>query len=119
MHMPAKKPSGSTGWIDPDDAPELTAEMLAQAEVFKGDRFVRRGPGRPKAEVTKEKISVRLDPDVLARLREAGTGWQSRINVVLRKELALGVLITSHDERGAAASRRRIGRRRRLYHSWS
>jgi hypothetical protein len=53
MHMPAKKRSGSIGWIDPDDAPELTAEMLAGAEVFKGDRFVRRGRGRPKAEVTK------------------------------------------------------------------
>ena len=72
-----------------DDAPELTAEMLAEAEVFTGERFVRRGPGRPKAEVTKEKISVRLDPDVLARLREAGPGWQSRINVVLRKALGL------------------------------
>jgi len=88
--MPAKKCSGSTGLIDPDDAPELTAAMLAEAEVFEGDRFVRRGPGRPKAEVTKEKISVRLDPDVLARLREAGPGWQSRINVVLRKALGLG-----------------------------
>ena len=57
--MPAKRRSGSTGWIDPDNAPELTAEMLAEAEVFKGDRFVRRGPGRPKAEMTKEKISGR------------------------------------------------------------
>jgi uncharacterized protein (DUF4415 family) len=63
--------------------------MLAEAEVFKGDRFVRRGPGRPKAEVTKEKISVRLDPDVLARLREGGPGWQSRINSVLRKALGM------------------------------
>jgi uncharacterized protein (DUF4415 family) len=90
MHMPAKKRSGSTGWTDPDDAPELTTAMLAEAEVFKGDRFVPRGPGRPKAEVTKEKISVRFDADVLARLREAGPGWQSRINVVLRKALGLG-----------------------------
>ncbi len=48
--------------------------------MFKGDRFVRHGPGRPKAEVTKEKISVRLGPDVLVRLRESGAGWQSRIN---------------------------------------
>ena len=86
--MPVKK-RDSTGWIDPDDAPELTAEMLSEAEVFSGDRFLRRGPGRPKAEVTKEKISVRLDADVLARLRESGPGWQSRINAILRK--ALGV----------------------------
>jgi uncharacterized protein (DUF4415 family) len=37
----------------------------------------------------KEQISVRLDPDVLAKLREAGPGWQSRINVLLRQALQL------------------------------
>jgi uncharacterized protein (DUF4415 family) len=104
MHMRAKKRSGSTGWIDPDEAPELTAELLAEAEVFKGDRFVRRGPGRPKAEVTREKISVRLDPDVLARLREEGPGWQSRINVALRKALGLaGVAAGTPPTRAAGA----------------
>ncbi len=87
--MRAKKDSGSTEWIDPDDAPVLTDAFMARAEVFEGDRFVRRGPGRPKAAVTKEQINVRLDPDVLARLREAGPGWQSRINAMLRKALGL------------------------------
>jgi uncharacterized protein (DUF4415 family) len=114
--MPAKKRSGSTGWIDPDDAPELTAEMLAEAEVFKGDRFVRRGPGRPKAEVTKEKISVRLDADVLARLREAGPGWQSRINVVLRKALGLGGAAAGTrptPTAGAGLAQHRVGARAR------
>jgi uncharacterized protein (DUF4415 family) len=89
MHMPTKKPAGSPEWIDPDDAPELTTEMLAESEVFEGDAFVRRGRGRPKAAATKEQISVRLDPDVLAALRAAGPGWQSRINVLLRQALQL------------------------------
>ena len=89
--MRAKKSVGSTEWTDPDDAPELTDAMMADAEVFEGDRFVRRGPGRPKAVVTKEQINVRLDPDVLARLRESGPGWQSRINAILREALALDV----------------------------
>jgi len=40
--------------------------------------------------VTHVKISVRLDADVLARLREAGPGWQSRINALLREALGLG-----------------------------
>jgi uncharacterized protein (DUF4415 family) len=75
--MPAKKRSGSTVWIDPDDAPELTADRLAEAWAFKGEQFLCRGPGRPKAEMTKQKISLRLDPDVLARLREGGPGRQS------------------------------------------
>src|SRR5271166_3587817 len=87
--MRAKKNTGSNEWTDPDDAPELTAAFVAKAEVFEGDRFVRRGPGRPKAAVTKQQINVRLDPDVLARLREGGPGWQSRINAILRKALGL------------------------------
>ncbi len=92
--MLTKKLPGSEGWTDPDDAPRLTAAMLDDAELFDGTVFVRRGRGRPKAEVTKEQISVRLDPDVLARLREAGPGWQSRINILLRQALEL--------DRGAA-----------------
>jgi uncharacterized protein (DUF4415 family) len=116
MHMPAKKRSGSTSWIDPDDAPELTAAMLAEAEVFKGDRFVRHGPGRPKAEVTKEKISVRLDADVLARLREDGPGWQSRINGVLRKALGLGGVAAGTlpaRTAGAGLAKHRVGAKAR------
>ena len=112
--MPVKK-RVSTGWTDPDDAPELTAEMLAEAEVFRDDHFVRRGPGRPKAAVTKEKISVRLDPDVLARLRESGPGWQSRINAVLRKALGMeGAAAGGWGTRGAAAALRNVRVVRRL-----
>ena len=39
----ASEKHASSGWTNPDDAPELTDDMLAEAEVFKGDRFVRRG----------------------------------------------------------------------------
>jgi uncharacterized protein (DUF4415 family) len=88
--MPTKNASTSPEWTDPDDAPELTEAMLKDAEYFHGDTFVRRGPGRPKSESAKEQISVRLDPDVLAKLREAGPGWQSQINGLLRQALGLG-----------------------------
>lgn len=40
--------------------------------------------GRPKAEVTKERISIRLSPDVLERFRSTGTGWQTRVDAALR-----------------------------------
>jgi uncharacterized protein (DUF4415 family) len=99
--MRAKKNAGSTEWVDPDDAPELTDAMIAEAEVFEGDRFLHRGPGRPKAAVTKQAINVRLDPDVLARLREGGPGWQSRINAILRAALGL-------DDDAAQAARRPV-----------
>jgi len=87
--MPKKKSTGSAEWSDPDDAPDLTTELLETAEVFEGDRFVRRGRGRPKSAAAKEQISVRLDPDVIAKLREAGPGWQSQINALLRLGLGL------------------------------
>ena len=78
--MLAKKQPGSPDRIDPDDAPELTVEMLDQAEVFDGNAFVRRGRGRPPLDIRKEQINVRLDPGVLERLRASGPGWQTRIN---------------------------------------
>ena len=88
--MMTKRKPGLVDWLDPDDAPKLTAEMLEGGEVFDADASVRRGRGRPKSDAPKEQISVRLDPDVLAKLRESGPGWQSNINVLLRQSLALG-----------------------------
>ena len=83
----ATKKTGATPWVDPDDAPELTPAFFADAEIFAADRFVRRG--RPKSAHTKEQINLRLDPDILAALRAAGPGWQTRINTILRTALGL------------------------------
>ena len=77
--MHAKKPAGLAD-IDYDDAPELTATMLEDAEIFDGDQFVRRARGRPRSESPKEKVNVRIDPSVLERLRVSGPGWQTRVN---------------------------------------
>jgi uncharacterized protein (DUF4415 family) len=92
-----KKRAGSDKWVEPGDAPEPTAAMRGRAEIFDGDRLVARGRGRPKSGVAKEQISIRLDPDIVARLRESGPGWQSRINTILRESLDLA------DERRHAA----------------
>ena len=43
-----------------------------------------RGPGRPKAEVTKERITIRLSPDVVSAFRASGSGWQTRMDAALR-----------------------------------
>jgi uncharacterized protein (DUF4415 family) len=89
MHMRAKKESTSADRTDPDDAPPLTAEMLDRAEFFDGNRFVRRGRGRPKLASPKEQINIRLDSDVLERLRANGPGWQTKVNEMLRVSLGL------------------------------
>lgn len=86
--MNARQPASSADLADQDDAPELTAEWLEGAEEFEGNQFVRRR-GRPRSGFRKEQISVRLDPDIVAKLREAGPGWQTAINTLLRRALDL------------------------------
>ena len=43
--------------------------------------------GRPKAEVTKERITIRLSPDVVGAFRATGDGWQTRVDAALREWL--------------------------------
>ena len=82
-------------WIDPDDAPELTAELADLAEISVAGRVIRTatgylGPngvvkGRPPLrDRAKQQVTLRIDPDVLAKFREGGPGWQGRINAALR-----------------------------------
>ncbi len=40
--------------------------------------------GRPKAAVTKERITIRLSPDVVQTFRATGDGWQTRLDAALR-----------------------------------
>ena len=61
-----------------DDAPELTDAWFAGADLYEGERLVRRG--RPKGSGSKELISLRLDKAALAVFRATGPGWQVRIN---------------------------------------
>jgi len=86
--MTGKKRVSKATWTDPDEAPELTADWFAKADLYEGDKLIRRG-GRPKKAAPKEAVNIRLDPDVLARFRAGGRGWQSRINAALRKVVGL------------------------------
>lgn len=56
--------------IDYSDIPSLTSDFFDQAVQWPGN---------------KELISLRLDPDVLAFLRKQGKGYQTTINILLRK----------------------------------
>ena len=40
--------------------------------------------GRPKAAVTKERITIRLSPEVVDRFRASGDGSQTRIDAALK-----------------------------------
>lgn len=67
---------------DPN-APEVTPEQAAEAMTF-AEAMRRRG-GRPKSPNPKQQVTVRLDADVLAKMRASGPGWQVRMNEILRK----------------------------------
>ena len=80
--MPKKSNATETAWVDPDDAPEMTDEMFDRAEIRRAGVLIRRG--RPALERPKQMMSVRVDHDVLARLRAMGPGWQGKVNQALR-----------------------------------
>jgi uncharacterized protein (DUF4415 family) len=67
------------------DAPELTDDMLkASRPTADVMAEVSRRVGRPKSDNPKQQITMRLDRDVIDRLRATGTGWQVRVNQALR-----------------------------------
>lgn len=83
--MSGNKPDTKAGWVDPDEARELTEEWFDRADIYRGDTLLKRGRGRPKAERPKQQITLRLDADIIERFRATGPGWQARINEALRK----------------------------------
>ena len=79
--------------VDPD-APEWTdeefrnarpASEMMQPDVYKA--LVERPIRGPQKAPTKQRVSIRLDRDLVQRLRASGPGWQKRLNEVLRKSL--------------------------------
>jgi uncharacterized protein (DUF4415 family) len=74
---------------DDVDSPEATDEQLAQARPF-AEVFpelaesIRRARGRPATGAAKQTVSIRLDPDVIAKFKATGPGWHRRINDILR-----------------------------------
>ena len=77
-------------WVDVTDFPEITDEQWAGAKPF-SEVFpemaasIKRSRGRPPVENPKQHVSLRLDPDVIAKFKATGKGWQGRINEALRK----------------------------------
>ena len=81
--MKKKRAAGASTWVDPDDAPELTDEWFERADLYVGEKLVRRG--RPKSERPKQAVKLRLSADIVEHFRAGGAGWQTRINDTLLK----------------------------------
>ena len=66
---------------DPDAQP-LTPKQLKSMVPMRALR------GRPKSASTKQLVSLRYSPEVLAYFKATGEGWQSRMDGVLREYVA-------------------------------
>ena len=68
------------------DNPEWTSGMVKQAVRLNAlpASLQTKLRGRPKAVITKERITIRLSPDVVGAFRATGQGWQTRVDAALR-----------------------------------
>lgn len=64
-----------------DDAPEITTQWAAEADLYSARKLVRRG--RPKIEDPKRLLSIRIRTSVIEAWKASGTGWQTRMSRVL------------------------------------
>lgn len=67
---------------DPDN-PEITDEQAGSQMSFA--EAMKRGRGRPKLENARQAVTLRLDPETIARFQAGGEDWRSRMVEVLDK----------------------------------
>lgn len=88
--------SEHSDWADPDDAPELTEEFFKKGTWHiagkavssdEGGKAMRNAikRGRPRKDVVKLSVSIRLPADVVAHFKRDGKGWQTRIGEALQE----------------------------------
>jgi len=78
---------------DPDNPPlsdqELAALRPAEEVMPELVHRYKRGRGErgPQKEPLKERVTIRLDAEVVEHFRATGKGWQTRINEALKKQI--------------------------------
>ena len=86
--MPKLKP-GTILPTSKEDA-VITAAAMSDPDAlpFTDKEWARAKPlarrGRPRAAVTKERITIRLSREVVEQFRAGGDGWQSRVDMALK-----------------------------------
>ena len=83
--MSAKRRNSVRTSSSVDEAPEITERWVAEADLHRGNKLIRRG--RPKLENPKKLLSIRVSPNVIAGWKASGTGWQTRMAKVLEKSM--------------------------------
>ncbi len=80
--------SGELIGPDPEIERPLSDEDIAKARPLKDVlpelyESIRRSRGRPKVERPKEAVTLRVDPETLARFKATGKHWRSKMAEVL------------------------------------
>jgi len=82
--------------LGPDDAPELTPEMMKNArtifeipEMAEFAEFIRKGGRVALPEEYRKAVTVLLDDEVIERFKVGEDGWMERVNDALRKAAGL------------------------------
>ncbi len=74
-----------------DDSPEMTLADFKRARPMREAmpdvlEAFKRLRGRPKSPAPKQRVSLRLDPKIVAAYKATGPGWQQRIGDTLARE---------------------------------
>src|ERR1017187_2478391 len=82
-HIPYEPEDGP---YDPNDA-EAARAWLAQADLIRNGKVVRRSKRGPQKTPTKTLDSLRLSPEVIEYFKATGRGWQTRIDSTLMESI--------------------------------
>ncbi len=75
----------------PEEDAAINAGIAADPDTFSptDEEFKKMKPlGRPKAEVTKDRVTIRLSPEVTSYFRGTGKGWQTKIDEILKDHVS-------------------------------
>ncbi len=61
--------------------------FLAQSDLIRHGKVVRRGQRGPQKAPTKKLVSLRLSPEAIDHFRASGHGWQTRTDGILRQAI--------------------------------
>lgn len=80
----------------PHEEAEINAAIANDPDTYSptDNEWERMKPytGKSTATVRRPTLSLRVDPDLLAHLRESGKGWQTRVHALLRKAVEQGLV---------------------------
>jgi len=70
----------------PQEEAEINAGIAADSDTYalSDAEFKQLRRGRPLGSGKKVQVTLRIDSDVLERFKASGTGWQTRMNDVLK-----------------------------------